>query len=114
MGEPEPLGKYLGCEHQLLEADALSKIANAVQIPLTSHSRGFVYDMGGFLSLATSRYQQLAGPKGTRFRRVPTPFVDSQALGVSYDGSQDCLEFEDDQGGPSHCGLWHSSGWAYS
>ena len=40
MGDPEPLGKYLGCEHQLLEADALSKIAYAAQIPLTSHSMG--------------------------------------------------------------------------
>ena len=99
MGEPEPIGKYLGCEHQLLEADDLRRLANAVEVNITPQSRGLVYDMGGFLSLAVARYQQLAGPKGAKLKRVPSPFVDSQALDVCYDGSQDCLEFEDDQGG---------------
>ena len=49
--------------------------------------------------MAVARYQQLVGPKGAKLKRVPSPFVDAQALDACYDGSQDCLEFEDDQGG---------------
>ena len=99
MGDPEPFGKYLGCDHQMLGASDLQKIAKAIELKVSPEARGMAYDMGGFLALAVARYQQLAGEKGVKLRRVDTPFIDSQALDPVYNGSQDCLEFEDDQGG---------------
>ena len=64
MGDPEPLGKYLGCDHQMLEASDLKKIAKAIELKVSPEARGMAYDMGGFLALAVARYQQLAGEKG--------------------------------------------------
>ena len=99
MGDPEPFGRYLGCDHQLLDASDLQKLSKAIEFPVSKDARGMAYDMGGCLALAVARFQQLAGVKGVKLRRVDTPFVDSQALDPAYNGSQDCLEFEDDQGG---------------
>jgi hypothetical protein len=109
MGDPEPFGKYLGCDHQMLEASDLQKIAKAIELKVSPEARGMAYDMGGFLALAVARYQQLAGDKGVKLRRVDTPLIDSQALDPIYNGSQDCLEFEDDQGGSPYRRVPHSS-----
>ena len=46
MGDPEPFGKYLGCDHQLLDASDLQKVAKAIELEVSPEARGMAYAMG--------------------------------------------------------------------
>ena len=56
MGAPELFGKYLGCDHQFLEASELQKLSKAIEFLVSKDARGMAYDRGGFLAQAAARY----------------------------------------------------------
>ena len=85
MDDPEPTGRYLGCQHE----------AGEVTVDGNTY-RTMTYNMEEFFDSCIEKYTSLAGP-GFKLKKVPTPFVEDLVK------HGPCA--------PSHDGDWMECGW---
>ena len=93
MDDPTPLGKSLGCNHEIGTAyvdtnnclqtyhdpDAKPEDIPAID-PTWTKVQGMVYNMEDFLGSCVTKYQGLAGERGDKLRHVETPYLDEATL----------------------------------
>ena len=89
--EPTPSGKYLGCDHKLMNklitvpSDSAKKeaggdpkaehIVKPPPLPVSFRANVIEYDMSSFLSQCVDRYCELAHVSRDKLKRVDTPFT---------------------------------------
>ena len=64
MDDPEPAGRYLGCQHEVGETTVDGKVYRTV-----------TYTMEEFIDSCLAKYQEVCGGE-VKFKKVPTPFLD--------------------------------------
>ena len=85
MDDPEPSGRYLGCEHEIKKVSVDGKSYTTM-----------TYNMEEFLDSCLAKYTEVAGGN-VKFKHVPTPFLDD------FVKKGPCA--------PSGDGIWHERPW---
>ena len=83
MGEPTPLGKFLGCDHKVTTRripaggnPSQDYSENDLKGQIVKEVKCIEYDMESFMSSCVDRYCELAKINRTALRHVETPFID--------------------------------------
>ena len=85
MDDPEPSGRYLGCEHEIKKVSVDGKSYTTM-----------TYNMEEFLDSCLAKYTEVAGGN-VKFKHVPTPFLDDFV--------------KKGPRAPSGDGIWHECPW---
>jgi hypothetical protein len=84
--EPTLAGRYLGCEHNIVEKEinkGTNPITNMGGKPQQGEKikvKAMVYDMSNFLKSCVERYLELAKCDRGKLRKVATPFLDDNKV----------------------------------